>query len=113
MRFATGVDEDLRPFYDRFRDDPVIGRAVRARPELRVRRKPVPWEALAAAITEQLIEFERAVAIQRRSPRSRRRGSPRSTWRRSGRWRCGAPRARWRAGARTSTRPRASPAPAT
>jgi DNA-3-methyladenine glycosylase II len=66
MRFATGVDDDLRPFYDRFRDDPVIGRAVRARPELRVRRKPVPWEALAAAVTEQLIEFERAVAIQRR-----------------------------------------------
>jgi 3-methyladenine DNA glycosylase/8-oxoguanine DNA glycosylase len=66
MRFATGVDDDLRPFYDRFRDDPVIGRAVRARPELRVRRRPVPWEALAAAVTEQLIEFERAVAIQRR-----------------------------------------------
>jgi 3-methyladenine DNA glycosylase/8-oxoguanine DNA glycosylase len=66
MRFATGVDDDLRPFYDRFRDDPVIGRAVRALPELRVRRRPVPWEALLGAITEQLIEFERAVAIQRR-----------------------------------------------
>jgi DNA-3-methyladenine glycosylase II len=66
MRFATGVDDDLRPFYDRFRDDAVIGRAVRARPELRVRRTPVPWEALAAAVTEQLIEFDRAVAIQRR-----------------------------------------------
>ena len=36
MRFATGVDDDLRPFYDAFRDDPVIGRAVRAAPELRV-----------------------------------------------------------------------------
>jgi DNA-3-methyladenine glycosylase II len=66
MRFALGVDDDLRPFHDRFRDDPVIGRAVRAFPELRVRRKPSPWEALMAAITEQLIEFERAVAIQRR-----------------------------------------------
>ena len=66
MRFATGVDDDLRPFYDAFRDDPVIGRAVRAEPHLRVRRAPVPWEALAAAITEQLIEFERAIAIQRR-----------------------------------------------
>src|SRR5829696_5581929 len=66
MRFATGVDEDLRPFYDAFRDDPVIGRAVRAHPHLRVRRRPVPWEALLAAITEQLIEFHRAVAIQRR-----------------------------------------------
>jgi 3-methyladenine DNA glycosylase/8-oxoguanine DNA glycosylase len=66
MRFATGVDDDLRPFYDRFRDDPVIGRAVRSNPRLRVRRRPLPWEALFAAVTEQLIEFERAVAIQRR-----------------------------------------------
>ena len=66
MRFATGVDDDLRPFYERFASDPVIGKAVRLRPALRVRRKPSPWEALVAAITEQLIEFERAVAIQRR-----------------------------------------------
>jgi DNA-3-methyladenine glycosylase II len=66
LRFATGVDDDLRPFHDRFRDDPVIGRAVRANPYLRVRRKCRPWEALLAAVTEQLIEFERAVAIQRR-----------------------------------------------
>lgn len=66
LRFATGVDDDLRAFYDAFRDDPVIGKAVRAVPQLRVRRAPVPWETLAAAITEQLIEFERAIAIQRR-----------------------------------------------
>ncbi len=66
MRFATGVDEDLRPFYERFRDDPVIGRAVRENPRLRVRRRPEPWEAFAAAVTEQLIEVERAFAIQRR-----------------------------------------------
>jgi DNA-3-methyladenine glycosylase II len=66
MRFATGVDDDLRPFYDRFKSDPVIGKAVRANPRLRVRRRPHPWEALFAAVTEQLIEFERAVAIQRR-----------------------------------------------
>ena len=66
MRFATGVDDDLRPFHDRFKSDPVIGKAVRANPRLRVRRRPLPWEALLAAVTEQLIEFERAVAIQRR-----------------------------------------------
>jgi DNA-3-methyladenine glycosylase II len=66
LRFATAVDDDLRPFYDEFRDDPVIGKAVRAVPELRVRRAPMPWEALCNAVTEQLIEFERAVAIQRR-----------------------------------------------
>jgi DNA-3-methyladenine glycosylase II len=66
MRFATGVDDDLRPFWDAYRGDPVIGRAVRTNRTLRVRRKPHPWEALVAAITEQLIDFERAVAIQRR-----------------------------------------------
>jgi DNA-3-methyladenine glycosylase II len=66
LRFATGVDDDLRPFYDRFRDDPVIGRSVRANYALRVRRHPQPWETLLSAITEQLIELERAKVIQRR-----------------------------------------------
>ena len=51
LRFATGVDDDLRPFHEAHRDDPVIGRALRAHPALRVRRPPLPWEALAAAIT--------------------------------------------------------------
>jgi 3-methyladenine DNA glycosylase/8-oxoguanine DNA glycosylase len=66
MRFATSVDDDLRPFYDRFRDDPVIGQAVRSDPGLRVRRQPQPWETLLGAITEQLIELQRAMEIQRR-----------------------------------------------
>ena len=66
MRFALGVDDDLRPFYERFRFDPLIGPLVRARPHTRVVRRPDPFEALAWAITEQLIEFERAAAIQRR-----------------------------------------------
>lgn len=70
MRFALGVDDDLRPFYERFRDDPLIGRSVRARPYLRVRRRPDPFEALAWAICEQLIEFERAAAIERRIVRT-------------------------------------------
>jgi DNA-3-methyladenine glycosylase II len=66
MRFATGVDDELRPFYDRFRGDPVIGRSVRSDYALRVRRHPDPWQTLLAAITEQLIELERAMTIQRR-----------------------------------------------
>jgi DNA-3-methyladenine glycosylase II len=66
MCFALGLDDDLRPFYERFRDDPLIGRSVRARPGLRVRRRPDPFEALAWAICEQLIEYERATAIERR-----------------------------------------------
>ena len=40
MRFALGVDDDLRPFHERFRHDPLIGPPVRARPYLRVRRRP-------------------------------------------------------------------------
>src|SRR3954451_11386146 len=66
MRFALGVDDDLRAFHDRFRRDPLIGPSVRRRPWLRVIRRPDPFEALAWAITEQLIDFRRAVEIQRR-----------------------------------------------
>ncbi|MDX6660288.1 MAG: hypothetical protein QOJ55_1110 [Solirubrobacteraceae bacterium] len=78
MRFALAVDDDLRPFYERFRFDPLLGRAVRARPDLRVRRRPEPFEALAWAICEQLIEAERAAAIQRRIVRRWGRRCPRS-----------------------------------
>jgi 3-methyladenine DNA glycosylase/8-oxoguanine DNA glycosylase len=66
MRFALGVDDDLRPFHDRFRDDPLIGRSVRTNLALRVPRRPQPFEALVWAVCEQLIEYDRAAAIQRR-----------------------------------------------
>jgi DNA-3-methyladenine glycosylase II len=66
MRFALGVDEDLGAFHRRFANDLLIGPSVRARPWLRVGRRPEPWEALAWAVCEQLIEYERAVEIQRR-----------------------------------------------
>jgi 3-methyladenine DNA glycosylase/8-oxoguanine DNA glycosylase len=66
MRFALGVDDDYRAFYDRFRSDRLVGAAVRRRRWHRPRRRPWPWEALAWAITKQLIESSRAAAIQRR-----------------------------------------------
>jgi 3-methyladenine DNA glycosylase/8-oxoguanine DNA glycosylase len=66
MRFALAVDEDLGGFRGRFLHDPLIGRSVRARPWLRVSRRPEPFEALAWAICEQLIEYERAAGIERR-----------------------------------------------
>jgi 3-methyladenine DNA glycosylase/8-oxoguanine DNA glycosylase len=78
MRFALAVDDDLRPFHDRFARDPLIGRSVRARPWLRVRRRPEPFEALAWAICEQLIEFGQAAGIQRRLVRRLGRRCPRS-----------------------------------
>jgi 3-methyladenine DNA glycosylase/8-oxoguanine DNA glycosylase len=66
VRTAFGVDESLRTFYEAFRDDPLIGPSVRSRPHLRVTRRTDPFEALAWAICEQLIEYERAAAIERR-----------------------------------------------
>lgn len=66
MRFAIAVDDDLRPFYSRFKRDPFLGPAMRRRPWLRAKRRPVAWEALVWAITEQLIESSRAAAIQKR-----------------------------------------------
>jgi 3-methyladenine DNA glycosylase/8-oxoguanine DNA glycosylase len=66
MRIALGVDRDLQAFHERFRFDPLIGRAVRNNPALRAPGRPDPFEALAWAICEQLIEFERAAAIERR-----------------------------------------------
>jgi len=66
MRFAFGLDDDLSGFHSRFRSDPLIGPAIRRRPWRRPRRRPVAWEALAWAITAQLIESSRAAEIQRR-----------------------------------------------
>jgi 3-methyladenine DNA glycosylase/8-oxoguanine DNA glycosylase len=66
MRFALGLDDDLAAFHERHRHDPLIGRVVRALPWLRPARRPEPFEALAWAICEQLIEYTRAAAIERR-----------------------------------------------
>jgi len=81
MRFALGIDHDLTEFHSRFRRDPLIGRTIRARPWLRPRRRPEPFEALAWAICEQLIDTERAFGIQRRLVRRYGRRSPCGTLR--------------------------------
>jgi 3-methyladenine DNA glycosylase/8-oxoguanine DNA glycosylase len=65
MRFALGTDHDLTEFHSRFRRDALIGPAVRARPWVRPRRRPEPFEALAWAVCEQLVDSRRATAIQR------------------------------------------------
>jgi 3-methyladenine DNA glycosylase/8-oxoguanine DNA glycosylase len=66
MRFALGTDHDLGEFHRRFRRDPLVGPVIRRRPWLRPRRRPEPFEALAWAVCEQLIEGKRAAAIERR-----------------------------------------------
>jgi 3-methyladenine DNA glycosylase/8-oxoguanine DNA glycosylase len=65
MRFALGTDHDLSEFHATFRRDPLLGRVIRAKPWLRPRRRPEPFEALVWAISEQLIEGGRAARIQR------------------------------------------------
>jgi DNA-3-methyladenine glycosylase II len=66
MRFATGVDHDLGPFHRRFWRHELLGPVLRREPWLRPRRRPEPFEALAWAVCEQLIEGGRAAEIQRR-----------------------------------------------
>jgi 3-methyladenine DNA glycosylase/8-oxoguanine DNA glycosylase len=66
IRFGIGVDDDYSEFHRRFRDDPLLRPLIRRYPDLRPRRRPWLWEALAWAVTKQLIESPRAAAIQRR-----------------------------------------------
>jgi DNA-3-methyladenine glycosylase II len=66
MRFALGVDDDMRGFHLRFRRDPLVGPLIRRMPRFRPRRRVWPWEALGAAVVGQLIEADRAVRIERR-----------------------------------------------
>ncbi len=76
MRFALGLDDDLAPFHARFREDPLIGALVRRAPWIRPLRRPEPFEALAWAICEQLIEYSRAAGIERRIVRRLGRTDP-------------------------------------
>jgi 3-methyladenine DNA glycosylase/8-oxoguanine DNA glycosylase len=65
MRFALGTDHDLSAFHRRFRRDALVGPVIRRRPWLRPRRRPEPFEALAWAVCEQLVESRRAAGIER------------------------------------------------
>jgi 3-methyladenine DNA glycosylase/8-oxoguanine DNA glycosylase len=91
MRFALGTDHDLSGFQRRFRWDPLIGPVIRRKPWLRPRRRPEPFEALAWAVCEQLIESGRAAAIERRIVRRHGRRSACGTLR-------APPSAAWLAG---------------
>ena len=91
VRFALGTDHDLSEFHRRFRWDPLIGPVIRRAPWLRPRRRPEPFEALAWAVCEQLVESGRAAAIQRRIVRRHGRSSSCGTLR-------APPSAAWLAG---------------
>jgi 3-methyladenine DNA glycosylase/8-oxoguanine DNA glycosylase len=80
MRFVLCLDDDLEPFHRAFRSDPLLGRAIRARPRMRLQRKPVPFEALAWAIIEQLIDTQRAGNIAWAFTRAHGVRHPRGLW---------------------------------
>jgi 3-methyladenine DNA glycosylase/8-oxoguanine DNA glycosylase len=65
MRFALGTDHDLGLFLQAFRRDRLLGPIMRRKPWLRPFRRPEPFEALAWAVSEQLIDAGRAADIQR------------------------------------------------
>ena len=81
MSFALGTDHDLRPFHRAFWRHPLLGPIVRRQPWLRPRRRPDPFEALAWAVCEQLIDGRSAVAIQRRLVTRHGRRSACGQWR--------------------------------
>src|SRR3954454_6007227 len=60
LRFVLALDDDLTPFHRAFRADPLLGRALKASPKLRVTRTPDPFEALAWAVMYQLIDTQKA-----------------------------------------------------
>ncbi|MDQ2621785.1 MAG: hypothetical protein M3Y45_01970, partial [Actinomycetota bacterium] len=66
LRHSFGLDDDLAGFRETFSQDAQLGPAIRRRLVHRPLRRIDPWEALLWAITEQLIEYRRAAAIQRR-----------------------------------------------
>jgi DNA-3-methyladenine glycosylase II len=66
IRFSLAVHDEMGEFYDAFKADPLLGPTIHHRPWIRPRRRPWPWEALAWAITAQLIQASRAAQIQRR-----------------------------------------------
>ena len=83
----------------RFWRDPLLGPVLRRKPWLRPRRRPEPFEALAWAVSEQLIDGGRAVSHPAPAGRPPRRGQPvrRPARRARARPRSPAPRRRsWR-----------------
>jgi DNA-3-methyladenine glycosylase II len=80
MRFVLSLDDDLEPFHRAHRNDPLLGRVIKARPKLRLLRKPEPFEALAWAIIEQLIDTQRAGNIAWAFTRAHGVRHPRGPW---------------------------------
>jgi 3-methyladenine DNA glycosylase/8-oxoguanine DNA glycosylase len=66
VRFVLAADDDHRPFLERFRDDPVLGRPVRDLAGLRPLRVATVSHALLKAVCGQLIQSRAARLLERR-----------------------------------------------
>jgi DNA-3-methyladenine glycosylase II len=62
---TLGATTDVRPFYRVFRDDPLLGGAIRARRGLRVAGCRSVWEALVTAVLAQQVNLVFAFSIRR------------------------------------------------
>jgi len=70
LRFCLAVDDDHSEFLRRFRDDPLLGRALRELRGRRPLRLATVAQALLRAFCGQLIESSRARALERRIVRA-------------------------------------------
>jgi len=64
-RFLLALDDDTTEFHRRFAHDPLLGPSVRRLRGMRTRRKPTVTHAVVRAISGQLIQARRALAIER------------------------------------------------
>jgi 3-methyladenine DNA glycosylase/8-oxoguanine DNA glycosylase len=64
-RFLLALDDDTTEFHRRFAHDPLIGPTVRRLRGMRTRRKATVTHAVLRAISGQLIQAKRALAIER------------------------------------------------
>jgi AraC family transcriptional regulator of adaptative response / DNA-3-methyladenine glycosylase II len=70
LRFVLAVDDDHAEFLRRFRDDPLIGRAVREFRGMRQLRMPTVAQTLLRAFCGQLIDTRRARQLEYRIVRA-------------------------------------------
>ncbi len=64
-RFLLALDDDTTEFHRRYAHDPLLGPSVRLLRGMRTRRKATVTHAVVRAITGQLIQASRALAIER------------------------------------------------
>jgi DNA-3-methyladenine glycosylase II len=66
LRFMLAADDDHTPFLEAFRDDPLVGPAIRRRKGLRPLRTATVTHALLKAVCGQLIQASAARRLERR-----------------------------------------------